>query len=34
LTLTFEKAGKEDIQVKVEKAGVMGPHDMSGMKME
>ena len=33
LTLTFEKAGKVDVTVKVEKAGAMGSDDMGGMNM-
>jgi len=33
LTLTFEKAGKIDVMVKIEKAGAMGSGDMSSMNM-
>ena len=33
LALTFEKAGRIEVTVKVEKAGAMGP-DMGGMKMD
>ena len=33
LALTFEKAGRIEVTVKVEKAGAMG-HDMGGMKMD
>jgi copper(I)-binding protein len=33
LTLTFEKAGKVEVTVTVEKAGAMGDRAMPGMKM-
>ena len=33
LSLTFEKAGKIDVTVMVEKAGTTDPHAMPGMKM-
>ena len=33
LTLVFDKAGKIDVMVKIEKAGAMGSGDMGGMNM-
>jgi len=33
LTLTFEKAGKQDVTATVQKIGAMGPGDMPGMNM-
>jgi hypothetical protein len=33
LTLTFEKAGQQQVEVAVEKVGAMGPEGHAGMNM-